>query len=50
MRDATRLGRSEAMNLAATVLALSNALGIEGMIDAEASPPRPSRKPGRRKP
>jgi len=36
----TRLGRSEAMNLATTVLALSNDFGIEGMIDPEASPPR----------
>jgi len=35
-----RLGRAEAMDLATTVLALSNGLGIEGIIDPRAAPPR----------
>jgi len=35
-----RLGRAGAMDLATTVLALSNGLGIEGIIDPKAAPPR----------
>jgi AcrR family transcriptional regulator len=34
------IGRAEAMDLATTVLALSNGLGIEGLIDPKAAPPR----------
>lgn len=34
------MGRAEAMDLATTVLALSNGLGIEGLIDPKAAPPR----------
>jgi AcrR family transcriptional regulator len=35
-----RIGRSEAMDIATTALALSNGLGIEGIIDPKAAPPR----------
>ena len=35
-----RIGRAEAMDLATTVLALSNGLGLEGLIDPKAAPPR----------
>lgn len=36
----TVIGRSEAMDLATTTLALSNGFGIEGIIDPEAASPR----------
>ena len=35
-----QVGRMEAMDLATTVLALSNGFGIEGIIDPKAAPPR----------
>jgi AcrR family transcriptional regulator len=35
-----RIGRAEAMDIATTALALSNGLGIEGIIDPKAAPPR----------
>jgi AcrR family transcriptional regulator len=38
--EGAHIGRTEAMDFATTVLALSNGLGIEGLIDPKAAPPR----------